>query len=134
MTPDTPDCCIGWQASARPSPISVYGMLLVKDDALATVERVRASESPLRAAIVAELYRATMLIFAALALYRLFKTVDRKIAMLMVVMMLVSVPISYVNALNNIVPLVLLKTPAIVTVFGPGDTAAQVTLFLQLHN
>jgi hypothetical protein len=112
----------------------VYGILLVKNDALATVERVRASEGLLRVAIVAELYGATMLIFATLALYGLFKTVDRKIATLMVVMMLVSVPISYVNALNNIVPLVLLNTPAIATVLGPGDTAAQVTLFLQLHN
>lgn len=112
----------------------VPSILLVKNDALATADRVSASESLLRAAIVGELYGATMLIFAALALYRLFKAVDRKTATLMVVMMLVSVPISYVNALINIVPLVLLKTSAIATVLGPGDTAAQVTLFLRLHN
>lgn len=112
----------------------VPGILLVKNDALATADRVSASEGLLRAAIVGELYGATMLIFAALALYRLFKAVDRKTVTLMVVMMLVSVPISYVNALINIVPLVLLKTSAIATVLGPGDTAAQVTLFLRLHN
>jgi hypothetical protein len=112
----------------------VPGILLIKSDALATVDRVRASEGLLRAAIVGELWGATVLILAALALYRLFESVDPKTSTLMAVMMLVSVPISYVNALINTVPLVLLKTPALLTVLGPGPTAAQVTLFLQLHN
>src|SRR5689334_8294525 len=52
--------------------------LLVPGDALATADRVRASEGLLTAAIVAELYGVTMLLFAALALYRLFKRVDPK--------------------------------------------------------
>jgi hypothetical protein len=74
-------------------------------------ERVRASEGLLRAAIAMELFSVTLLIFAALALYQLFKSVDPKTSLLMAVMMLVSVPISYVNALSHIAPLVLLKTP-----------------------
>ena len=52
----------------------------------------------------------------------------------MAVLMLVSVPISYVNALNNIAPLILLKSPAIAAVLDPGQMAAQVTFFLRLHN
>jgi hypothetical protein len=44
------------------------------------------------------------------------------------------VPISYVNALNNIAPLVLLKSFAIASVLDPAQVAAQVTLFLRLHN
>ena len=108
--------------------------LIVKADALATADRVRASEGLLRAAIVGELYCATLLVFAALALYQLFKGVHRRTATLMAVMMLVSVPISYVNALSHIAPLVLLKSPAIASVLGPGQVAAQVTLFLRLHN
>jgi hypothetical protein len=46
----------------------------------------------------------------------------------------VSVPISYVNALNDVAPLVLLKSPTIAVVLDPGQVAAQVTLFLRLHN
>jgi hypothetical protein len=65
--------------------------LLVQGDALATADRVRASEGLLRAAIIGELYSATLLIFAALALYQLFKRVDPKISTLMAVLMLVSV-------------------------------------------
>lgn len=108
--------------------------LMVQGDALATADRVRVSEGLLRAAITAELYGVTVLLFAALALYELFKRVDRKTAGIMVAMMLVSVPISYVNVLNHIAPLVLLKSPAIAAVLDPGQIAAQVTLFLRLHN
>jgi hypothetical protein len=112
----------------------VPGVLLVEGDALATADRVRASEGLLRAAIYGELYNATLLVFAALALYELFKRVDPRTSILMAAMMLVSVPISYLNALNNIAPLVLLKNPAIAAVLDPGQVAAQVTLFLRLHN
>ena len=105
--------------------------LLVQNDALATADRVRASEGLLRAAIAAELYGVTVLLFATLALYELFKRVDPKMAGLMAAMMLVSVPISYVNSLFHIAPLVLLKSPAIAAVLDPGQVAAQVTLFLR---
>jgi uncharacterized protein DUF4386 len=112
----------------------VPGVLLVEGDALATADRVRASENLLRAAIVAELYGVTVLLFAALALYQLFKRVDERTSILMAVLMLVSVPISYVNVLSNIAPLILLKNQAIVAVLDPGQVAAQMTLFLRLHN
>jgi hypothetical protein len=108
--------------------------LLVDGDALATADRVRASENLLRAAILSELDTVTILLFASLALYRLFKSVDQRNALLMAAMMLVSVPISYVNSLFNIAPLVLLKSQAIAAVLEPGPMAAQVMLFLRLHN
>jgi hypothetical protein len=111
----------------------VPDVLIVQGDALATADRVRASEGLLRAAIFGELYGATLLVFATLALHELFEKVDSKTSNLMAVMMLVSVPISYVNALNNIAPLVLLESPAIAAVLDPGQVAAQVTLFLRLH-
>ena len=112
----------------------VPSRLLVQNDALATADRVRASEGLLRAAIWAELYGVTILVFAALALYELFKRVDQKTAWVAAAMILVSVPISYVNTLFNIAPLVLLKSPAIDAVLDPGQVAAHVTLYLRLHN
>lgn len=125
----------GLAGSAAPfAYLYVPGRLLVQDDAVATANRVRESEGLLRAAVFSELYGATLLILATLALYLLFKSVDHKVSTLMAVMMLVSVPISYANALNHIAPLVLLKSPAIAAVLDPGQVAAQVTLFLRLHN
>ncbi len=109
------------------------GVLLVRDDAVATADRVRASERLLRAGIIAELLGVTILIFAAFALYQLFKRVEPNTSMLMAVLMLVSVPISYINALNNIAPLVLLKSSAIASILDSGQVAPQVTLFLRLH-
>jgi len=112
----------------------VPGVLLVEGDAVATANRVRASEGLLRAAIYGELYNATLLIFATLALYRLFKRVDPRNSLLMAAMMLVSVPISYINTLTHIAPLVLLKNQEIAAVLDPSQVAAQVTFFLRLHN
>lgn len=108
--------------------------LMVPGDALATADRVRASAGLLRAAIAAELYCVTILLFAALALYELFKRVDPRIAGVMAAMMLVSVPISYANVLNHIAPLILVKNPAIAAAVDPHQIAAQATLFLHLHN
>jgi len=112
----------------------VPGVLLVEGDALATADRVRASVNLLRAAVAVELYGVTILIFAALALYQLFKSVDQKTSTLMAAMMLVSVPISYINVLNHIAPLILVKNSAIAAALDPGQVAAQVTLFLRLHD
>jgi hypothetical protein len=117
------------------SYLYVPGTLAVPGDAVATADRVRASAGLLRAAIVGELYSATLLVFAALALYELFKDVDRRTSALMAAMILVSVPISYVNALIHMAPLVLVGSPAIAAaVLDRGQVAAQVTLFLRLHN
>lgn len=112
----------------------VPGRLIVDGDALATAERVRASEGLLRAAIWAELSGVTILIFAALVLYELFKRVDQRVAWLAAAMILVSVPISYVNVVNHLAPLVLLKNTAIAAVLDTSQIAAQVTLFMRLHN
>lgn len=106
-------------------------LLLVQGDAGATADRVRASEGLLRAAIFCELSGATLLVFAALALYGLFESVDRKTSTLMAAMMLVSVPISYVNALIHLAPIVLLGGP---TVASPGEVTGQVAFFLRLHS
>ena len=51
----------------------VPDFLLAPGGPLAIADRVRASEGLLRAAIFCELYGATLLVFATLALYQLFK-------------------------------------------------------------
>ena len=124
----------GLAGSSAPFAYLYVPGVLLQGDALATADRVRASEGLLRAAIMGELYSATLLVFAAVALYQLFKGVDQRTSALMAAMMLVSVPISYINALSHIAPLVLLKSPAIAAVLDRGQVAAQVTLFLRLHN
>jgi len=121
-------------ASAPFAYLYVPGLLLVPGDAVATADHVRGSEALLRAAVCGELCSATWLIFAALSLYHLFKNVDPKLSLVTAAMILVSVPISFVNALIYLAPLLLLKSAAMVKVLGPGPAAAWMTLFLRLHN
>jgi Domain of unknown function (DUF4386) len=108
--------------------------LLVSGDAVATAERVRASTGLLRAGIVVELFGVTVLVFAALALWRLFEKVGAGAARVLAAMMLVSVAISYLNSVAFIAPLVLVESRALAAALAPAELAAQVLLYLRLHD
>jgi len=108
--------------------------LIVRGDATATADRIRRAESLFRLGIASELIAATTFIFLALALYRLFKGVSEEQASLMVTLVLVSVPISFLNVLNEIAALVLLRGPDFLSVFGKPQLDALALLFLGLHS
>lgn len=113
--------------------IYVPGTLIVPGDATATANHLRASETLLRFGIASELTVATMFIFVVLALYRLLKGVDENHAMAMVTLLLISVPISFLNVLSEIAALVLAKRAAFLSVFEPRQLDALALLFLRLH-
>jgi len=114
--------------------IYVPGALMVPGDATATANHVRASEALLRLGIAGELISAAAFIFAVFALYRLFEGVSKQLASLMVTLFVVSVPISFLNVLNNIAALILARGADFLSVFGKGQLDALVLLFLRLHN
>ena len=74
-------------------------------DAAAKADRLRASESLLRLGIGAELLGTILFIFVALVLYRLFKPVSEGPALAMLVLILLSVPISFLDVLTEIAAL-----------------------------
>jgi hypothetical protein len=120
-----------------PAPFAyvyVPGILLGSGNAIATADRVRAHEGLLLAGVVAELVIATVTMFAGLALYHLFKRVSEKTALVLAAMMLISVPISFVNALNHIAPLIVVRSPSILSALDPSQSAAFVLLFCRLHH
>jgi hypothetical protein len=108
--------------------------LIVRGDATATAERIRSSEWLFRLGIASELIAATTFIFLVLALYRLFRGVSEEQASLMVTLVLISVPISFLNVLNEIAALVLLSGPDFLLVFGKPQLDALALLFLGLHS
>jgi uncharacterized protein DUF4386 len=119
-----------------PAPFAylyVPGVLLAAG-AIATADRVRAHQGLLLAGVVAELVSATLTMFAGLALYQLFKKVSETTAVVLAAMMLISVPISFVNSLNHIAPLILVKSPAILSALEPTQSAALVLLFCRIHH
>ena len=113
----------------------VPGRLIVRGDAAATAERIRASEWLFRVGIASEWVHQVIGIFVALALYRLFKHVDRRQAALLVILgALVSVPIMFANTINSIAVLTLLGDTPFLQVFDAPERESLAYLFLRLHS
>ena len=107
--------------------------LIVRGNATATANNIAAHESLFRLGIVAELLYAVTFIFVVLALYRLLKEVNQNHAALMVILGLVSVPIGFLNALNNAAALTLLSGADYLSVFRIDQLHTLAMLFLTLH-
>ena len=120
--------------NALPAPFAllyVPSVLMVRGDATATAHNVRDSEALLRLGMAGELFSSTVCIFAVLAFYRLFKTVSGKHAMAMAILLLISVPISYLNVLNDLAALAFARGPEFLAVFDQPQRDAFVLFFLR---
>jgi hypothetical protein len=123
--------------NALPAPFAllyVPNALIVRGDAAATANNVRDSESLLRLGMAGELFSSTIVIFAMLAFYHLFKAVSQKHAMAMIILMLISVPISYLNVLNDLAVLTFARGPEFLAVFDQSQRDALVLFFMRLHS
>jgi hypothetical protein len=69
----------------------------------------------------------------ALALYDLLKGVNRRHALLMVTLILVSIPIAFLNELNGIAALILVRGADFLSLFDKPQRDALAMLFLNLH-
>jgi hypothetical protein len=120
--------------SAPVGLLYVPSTLIVPGDATATADHIRASEWLFRIGIGSELFHQTIAIFLVLALYRLFKPVNEQHAKLMVILgALVSVPIMFINVLNEIAALILVNSADFLSVFSKSQLDALALLFLRLH-
>jgi hypothetical protein len=112
----------------------VPSRLIVSGDAAATASRIRESELLFRIGIASELFHQTIAIFLVLALYRLFRPVDEARARQLVILgALVSVPIAFLNVLNEIAALVLIGGSSFLSVFDRQQLDALAYLFIRLH-
>lgn len=122
--------------ASLPAPfalIYVPSSLIVSGDATTTANHIRASENLFRLGIATELFGFIMFIFVVLALYRLFKGVNEKHALAMAILLLISLPISLVNALNDIAALILLSGADFLSVFETRQLDALAYVFVRLH-
>jgi hypothetical protein len=112
----------------------VPGQLIVAGDATATADKIRAAEWLLRLGIGSELFHQAVVIFLVVALYRLFKGVDEYHATLVVILgALVSVPIVFVNVLNELAALIVLSGARFLSTYDKSQLDALAYLFLRLH-
>jgi Domain of unknown function (DUF4386) len=109
--------------------------LIVNGDAAATARNILASESLLRLSILSELVETVASIFLVLALYRLLKDVNRDYASLMVILgALVSVPIYFMNVLNEYAALSFLSGDSYLGSFSRSQLDSLALVFLNLHS
>lgn len=111
----------------------VPNKLIVSGNAAATANNIAASETLFRLGIAGELIGQAGFIFVALALYDLLKGVNQRHASLMVLLIVVSVPIAFLNELNSIAALVLVRRADFLSVFEKAQREALALLFLKLH-
>jgi hypothetical protein len=107
--------------------------LIVRGDAATTANNIKASESLFRLSTVSALLTSIVYIFVVLALYQLLKLVNKNMASLMVIFVLVTVPIGMLNELNNFAVLILLSGADYLKVFTADQLQALVMFFLDLH-
>jgi hypothetical protein len=109
-------------------------LLIVPGDPAATADRILGSEWMFRLGIAGELVNAVAFIFLVLTLQRLFKSTDERLASLMVIFVLVSIPISFANELNALAALGLLTVPDVSSAFDRHQVETLVSVFLRLHS
>jgi hypothetical protein len=120
-----------------PAPFSllyVPGKLVVPGNAEATARNILASEWMLRLGIAGQLVSAIAFLFAVRALHRLLQGVDKRLASLMVTLFVISIPISCVNALNDIAALILVRGADYLSVFSEPQRHALAMVFLRVHS
>jgi hypothetical protein len=113
--------------------IYVDGKVFVRDDAAATANNIRASETFFRLGIASELIGSIIFIFVVLALYRLFKSVSEKHAMAMAILLLISTPISLLAVLGELAALIVAGGENFLSTFDQHQLDSLSYLFFRLH-
>jgi len=111
----------------------VPNKLIVHGNAAATANNILASETLFRLGIAGALIGQAGFIFVALGLYELLKGVNRRHALLMVILIVVSIPIAFLNELNSIAALALVRGADFLAILEKPQRDALAMLFLKLH-
>ena len=115
------------------SIIYVPTKLIVSGNAAATASNILASPGLFRLGIASELICVAEYIFLLWVLYRLLIGVNKTLAVLMMMFAVVSLPVQFLNVLNNVAALALLRGADFLSAVGQSQREAFAMLFLNLH-
>jgi len=113
--------------------VYVPSMLIVPGDAAATANNIVTSESLFRLGFMSNLIAFTVNVFVALLLYKLLKPVNKSMASLMVILILIGLAIGMLNELNQFAALLLLGGADHLTAFTADQLQAFAALFLDIY-
>lgn len=109
----------------------VWFSTFIHDDPITTINNLSTNAWMIRAGILTWFIQQTIYILLVLALYKLFVEVKQTVAVLMVILVLVGVPIAFINELNQIAALLLATHFS--TSLDPVLLQSLTMLFLTLH-
>ena len=112
----------------------VPSKLIVWGDASATFNNISENEQLFRLGIYAGIVCYTAFALLPFTLYKLLHSVNKEFAITMVILALVSVPISLYNLGNKIDVLTLISKAEYLNVFPEGQIKGQVLLTLEYYN
>lgn len=107
--------------------------ILVPNDAAATASNLIDSEFMFRLSILSNLISQALTIFLVLTLSRLFKDVNRKLNKYMVTLVLVAIPISFLNVLNLVAAQMFVGGADFLQVFDSDQLNSFALVFLNLY-
>jgi Domain of unknown function (DUF4386) len=113
--------------------VYVPSKLIVHGNAALTANNIAAAETLFRLGIAAQLISQAGFLFVALALCELLKGVNRRYAWLMVTLVAVTMSIAFLNELNSIAALTLVRGADFLSIFEKPQREALAMLFLNLH-
>src|SRR5580658_7039659 len=121
------------------SIVGIFGLLyvpsklIVHGNAVGTARTIAASEPLFRLGTAAHLIGEALFVFVALALYDLLKAVNHRNALCMLTLILVAIPIAFLNELNAVAALVLVHGADFLSSFDQPQRDALAMLFLNVH-
>ena len=104
---------------------------IVKDNVVATANKILANEFLFRTGIINDLISSILWVFMVLVLYRLFKQVNERQAKLLVAMVMVQIPVTFIMGAFNIATLMILKGEILKT-FELSQRQDLASLFLKI--
>jgi hypothetical protein len=113
--------------------VYIPNTLIVNGNAGATVGNIVAHEKLFRLGILSDLFCGVIEIFLVLALYQLLRGVDRRRAVQMAILGLMTAPLFFVNVLNDSAALMLAKGIHLTPDFTIPQLQALASIFLHLH-
>ena len=111
----------------------VPGKIIVHGNATATAHNIATHQTLFRLGTAADLIGQAMFVFVALALYHLLKGVNQRHALAMLTLILVAIPIAFLNEVDAIASLVLVRGTDFLSVFNEPQRNALAMLFLNLR-
>jgi len=111
----------------------IRSRLFIAGDMGATAHNIMTNEFLFRLGFVSDLMMMVSFLLLPLVLYKLLSSVDKNLAILMVIFVMVSVPMNMLNLLNEFTALQLLSGSSYLGIFDAVELQAQAMLHYDLY-